>query len=78
MLHNSLVANAWRMKLYQTQEKCVRMQNQILLATRSFYQTSWTGPLKPDMSIDYNFVALLTNLYTDGILDVVFCLLPSC
>ena len=25
-LHNSLVANAWRMKLLQTQEECVRIK----------------------------------------------------
>ena len=40
MLHNSIVASAWRMKLLQRQEKCVRIKNQILLTTRSFYQTS--------------------------------------
>lgn len=40
MLHNSLAANAWRMKLLQTQEKRVRIKNQKLLATRSFYPTS--------------------------------------
>lgn len=35
MLYNSLGANAWRIKLLQTQEKCVRIKNQAPLATRS-------------------------------------------
>lgn len=63
MLHNSLVANAWRVKLLQTQEKCIRIKNQIFIATRRFYQTSQTGPLKPDVFMEHTFVALPTDLF---------------